>query len=134
MEINSTYWMGDKLDYGKWKRFTLFHKVVNQHGGSVNTPIARLELIESPGQDGINPHVEVKLVFRNDVEKVGNIMAVNTNYKGLRSISNIIEGKDLDEIHTFLKANSLIREPYSLTHCIESEQHFETAGRYFNID
>jgi hypothetical protein len=134
MKINETYWLGDKLDYEKWKRFTLFHKVTNENGGSVNTPIARLEIIKNPGQENINPHIEVKIVFRNIVKKNGSGIIVDTNFKGLNEVAQIIASKDLDEIKNLLVTNNLISEPFCVTYSIEDEQNFFTSGKIYDLD
>lgn len=134
IEITPSFWLGDIYQNDGWKRLTLFYKQTNLFGGSLNTPVAEIDIVEHPSMDGINSHCELKINFRNDVIRQGNEIHIEKITKELRTASEIVDNEILSEMVERIKENGLTSHPLSIYVCVRHVESFATDGEFWNED
>jgi hypothetical protein len=135
IEITSDYWVGENYSNDGWTRLTLFHKRQNVEGqGSVSTPIATIDIVKHPGQDGCNSHSEIRFKVRNDIKRQGSEMVVDENAKTLRHVTDVVDNQILNTVVEKLKEATLATLPLSIYVCMEHVEKFETQGAFWAED
>jgi hypothetical protein len=134
IEITSDYWVGECYYNDGWKRLTLFYKKTNSQGGSVSTPIATIDIIRHPGQNGCNAHSEIRFRIRNDVKRQGSGILIDKNAKVLRHVTDVVDTQILSSVVDKLKERDLATLPLSIYVCMEHSEKFETQGDFWTED
>jgi hypothetical protein len=134
IDITHDYWLGECYQNDGWKRLTLFHKKTNSQGGSINTPIAEIDIIKHPGQNGCNSHDEIKFSIRNDVKRQGSEIVVDKNDKHLRHTSDVIDTVIIDKAVDKLKETDLVTLPICIYVCMKHVEDFKTQGDFWTND
>ena len=136
IEITPDYWLGECYQNDGWKRLTLFHKRTNYSGGSgsLNTPIAEIDIVKHPSLDGCNKHCEIKINVRNDLKRQGGEIVVDENAKDLRRVQDIVNNELLNKAVDKIKENDLVSLPFSVYVCVRHVDSFETAGDFWSED
>ena len=132
--INDKYYLAEQLNYENWKRFTIFHQLVNKHGGSINTPLGKIEIINEPSSDGLHPHIAVNIILRNNIKRDGDMIGFDKDNKVLTNVFDIMSQNDFKAIEIFLIENNLIVEPYAIIYSAEDVQYYNTKGEIYNYD
>lgn len=138
-EITKEYFLSDVIDYNHWRQFSLFHKLTNESGGSVCTSIGRIEVFNKPWAEGINKHIEVRMIMHNykhndsiytDIEKYNPKKIITYD------INEVIDNKILEKIEHFLVENNFVFEPYTCQYSIEVKncEDWHYKGELFNDD
>lgn len=134
IELDSYYWLGDFYENDGWKRLTLFHKVTNLQGGSLNTPVAEIDIIEHPSMDGCNKHCEIKISIRNDLKRQGYNILVDENSKVLRHPSDVIDPTIIRTTVEKIKEEGMVSSPLSIYVCIRHVEDFRVEGDFWSED
>ena len=134
IEISPDHYLRELYQNSGWKRLTLFHKMTNAHGGSLNTPIAEIDIIDHPGLDGCNRHCEIKINIGNSLKRHGDqIVSDNTNIE-LKEVSDVVSKEILDKVVLNILENNLATLPYSVFICVRHIDRFETQGDFWNFE
>ena len=132
--IDIDYWVGEHYSNDCWQRLTLFYKKTNSQSGSINTPVAKIDIVNHPGLNGCNPHYEIKISVRNDIKRNGVETVIDKNNKILRHPAEIIEDQILRSVVKKLKEEGLVTVPLSIFVCTEHVEKFETEGDFWTED
>ena len=128
------YLLAERSDLTGFTQFSIFYKVYNKSGGSVSTPLGRIEIREKPSSDGVNPHIELRVIIRNDVRfKWGAIHIVNSPKK-LNRVRKVIPDKELQLLLSDLIQKESISEPYTIYETVENVEDYKTYGNIYRND
>ncbi len=114
--------------------YTIFHSVFNKDGGSISTPVGRIELKERISGDGFNAHIEIRVIIRNDVRFKWGVLSIIKSPKKLNQTQKVISKTDLKRIITELIQTENISEPYTIYKCVENVEDFKTFGEFYKCD
>jgi hypothetical protein len=134
IDITPDYCLGQYYQNDGWKRLTLFHKKTNSHGGSINTPIAEIDIVMHPSQDGCNSHCEIKFSIRNDLKRQNSEILIDQNTKHLRHPNDVVDAVIIDKAVDKLKETDLVTSPISIYVCMRHVEDFKTEGDFWNDD
>lgn len=122
----------ERLESSKEISYSIYHSIFNKEGGSLNTPIGRIEIKERQSGDGYNDHTEIRILVRNNVRKKWGELKILKSTKNLNRIEKIIPKPDLNKIISDLIEIEKISEPYSIYRCVENVEDFQTFGEFYN--
>ena len=133
-EVSDGYWLGEHFSNVGWNRFTLFREKGNSSGGSINWPIAEVDVVDHPPRDGCNRHTEIKISIRNDVKRYGDGIEVDKNRTKLRHPEDVLETRILREAVSVLKQIGVASEPLSVYACMRHVEDFRVEGDFWSED
>ena len=122
----------ERLESSKEISYSIFHSIFNKEGGSWNTPIGRIEIKERQSGDGFKAHTEIRVIVRNDIGTKWGELKIIKSPKKLNRTEKIIPKSDLNKIIAQLIKIEKISEPYSIYHCVENVEDFQTFGEFYN--
>ena len=134
IEITSDYWLGECYQNGGWIRLTLFHKKMNSQGGSINTPVAEVDIVKHPSMDGCNNHHEIKLSIRNDIKQRKSEIEVDKNATHLRHPKDVLDVSIIEKAIEKIKEAHLAALPLSVYVCMRHVEDFKTEGDFWSND
>ncbi len=100
----------------------------------MNTPIAEIDIVKHPRQEGCNSHCEIKINVRNNVKRQGGEILVDKNAKVLRHVNDIVDNEILSKAVDKIKENDLATLPFSIYICVRHIDSFDTDGDFWNED
>tara|TARA_R110002073_G_scaffold72537_1_gene177044 strand:- start:961 stop:1365 length:405 start_codon:yes stop_codon:yes gene_type:complete len=124
--------LAERSESSKEISYSIYHSIFNKDGGSLNTPIGRIEIKDRQSGDGFNAHREIRILMRNNIEMKWGILKIIKSPRKLNKTEKIIPKSDLNKIVTELIKIEKITEPYSIYHCVENVENFETYGEFYN--
>jgi hypothetical protein len=133
-DIGENHWLGELYECGGWRRYTLFQIRHNGQGGSTSWPIAEIDVVEHPSQDGSNPHREVKISLRNDIFRSRYGIEVDKNNSVLRHVPDIVDQSVLDDTVNVLQEMGVVFSPYCVWTCMRHVEEFRVEGEFWNDD
>jgi hypothetical protein len=134
-DIGKPHWLGELYESGGWRRLTLFHIVRNNSGsGSTSWPIAEIDIIDHPSQDGTNPHKEIKISLRNEIRRSNGGIEVDKNKSILRHPNDIVDQSILNNTVTALQELGFVSLPFSVWICMRHVEDFRVEGDFWNRD
>jgi hypothetical protein len=135
-DIGKHHWLGELYESGGWQRLTLFHAVRNTSDGSGSTswPIAEIDIVDHPSQDGINPHEEIKISIRNEIRLSKDRIEVDKNQSSLRHPNDIVDQSVLNDAVAALKELGCVSLPFSVWICMRHVEDFRVEGDFWNRD
>ena len=126
--------MSERLESSKEISYSIFHSIFNKEGGSLNTPIGRIEIKGRQSGDGFNTHTEIRILMRNDLGTKWGELKIIKSPKKLNRTEKIIPQPDLNKIITELIKIEKISEPYSIYQCVENVENFQTFGEFYDLE
>ena len=126
--------MSERLESSKEISYSIFHSIFNKDGGSWNTPVGRIEIKDRQSGDGFNAHAEIKILVRNDLGMKWGELKIIKSPKKLNRTEKIIPKTDLNKIIAELINIEKISKPYSIYHCVENVEDFQTFGEFFDLE
>ena len=126
--------MSERLESSKEISYSIFHSIFNKEGGSLNTPIGRIEIKDRQSGDGFNTHTEIRILMRNDLGTKWGELKIIKSPKKLNRTEKIIPQPDLNKIITELIKIEKISEPYSIYQCVENVENFQTFGEFYDLE
>ena len=134
MTENNKFSMSERLESSKEISYSIFHSIFNKEGGSLNTPIGRIEIKGRQSGDGFNTHTEIRILMRNDLGTKWGELKIIKSPKKLNRTEKIIPQPDLNKIITELIKIEKISEPYSIYQCVENVENFQTFGEFYDLE
>ena len=126
--------MSERLESSKEISYSIFHSIFNKEGGSLNTPIGRIEIKGRQSGDGFNTHTEIRILMRNDLGTKWGELKIIKSPKKLNRTEKIISKSDLNKIISELIKIEKISEPYSIYQCVENVENFQTFGEFYDLE
>ena len=132
MTEKNKFSLAERSESSKEISYTIYHCIFNKDGGSMNTPIGRIEIKGRQSGNGFNAHTEIRILVRNDIGMKWGELKIIKSPKKLNKTGKIIAKAELNKIITELIKSEKISEPYSIYHCVENVEDFETYGEFYN--
>ena len=132
MTVKDKFSLAERLESSKMISYAILHSVFNKDGGSINTPIGRVEIKDKASGDGFNAHTEFRIVLRNDIGMKWGALKIIKSPKKLNRTEKIISKSNLNTIIAELLKIEKINEPYTIYHCVENVEDFQTFGELYN--
>ncbi|MCK0110148.1 hypothetical protein MWU58_12645 [Flavobacteriaceae bacterium S0825] len=126
--------LDERLESSKEISYSIFHCAFNSDGGSIDTPIGRIEIKRRQSGDGFNEHTEIRILMRNGVFKKWRQLKIIKSPKKLNRIEKIISKSELNKIIKELIEVEKISEPYTIYNCIENVEDYRAFGKLYNWD
>jgi hypothetical protein len=133
-EVSKGYWLGEHFSNAGWDRFTLFREKRNSAGGSINWPLAEVDVVDHPPRDSCNRHTEIKISIRSDLKCYSGGIEVDKNRTELRHPEDILDTQVLFEVVAMLKQIGVASEPLSIYTCMRHVEDFRVEGDFWRED
>lgn len=130
-EIREGYWLGEHFSNPGWNRFTLFREKQNTAGGSINWPVAEVDVVDHPPREGANRHTEIKFSIRNEIRRAGDGIQVDKNKTELRHPEDVLNTAALTEAVTKLEELGVVSKPLSVYVCMRHVEDFHVEGDFW---
>jgi hypothetical protein len=135
IDVGKEHWLGERYANSGWRRLTLFLRRRNWFGdGSMNWPIAEIDVVDHPSKDGCNAHTEIKISIRNEIRRNKNGIDIDGNRIELRHPEDIVERATIDQVITKLGEYGIASEPLAVYVCMRHVEKFWVEGDFWSED
>lgn len=134
MTHNKKFYLEEKVGLSNSIQYTIFHVIYNKSGGSVSTPIGRIEILNRPSSEGVHPHKELRIIMRNDVRIRWGVVRITKSPRKLTKSNQIIPESELKNIIQKLIEVENINEPYNVYRCVENVEDYRVFGELYKFD
>jgi hypothetical protein len=117
-KINDSYTLEFRCKNEGWSRYYLVFI-----RGNNGTPVAEVDIIRHPGQDGMKSHDEIKFNFRDDVKFIIGNISIEKN-GGLDPVGT----EEVENVLKVLEEHAIVSRPLDYFVCVIHNQSYGVLG------